>query len=179
MKTDKRTRQFQLTLFAVLLLSLCIDCSMRQKAEKPTALNRNDGVSTSDPLSVHDRAIVIDMHADTTQRLLDEKVNLSERLADGHFDTVRAKEGRLDAQFFSIWVEPQLFGGNGPRAIKRADDQIATIRALVKAHPESWQLATSAADIRRTASEGKLAALMGLEGGYAIDERVENVDRYF
>ena len=103
----------------------------------------------NDPRTVHQRAIAIDMHADTVQRMLDEGVDLSEQLNDGHFDSVRAKEGGLDAQFFSIWVEPQLFGGGGPRAIKRADDQIDAIRELAERHPETWQLATSAGDIRR------------------------------
>jgi membrane dipeptidase len=89
------------------------------------------------------------------------------------------KEGGLDAQFFSIWVEPQLYGGGGAGAIKRADEQIDAVRALALKHPETWGLAASAADIRRIAGEGKLAALMGLEGGYAIDERLEMVERYY
>ena len=133
----------------------------------------------NDPRTVHQRAIAIDMHADTVQRMLDEGVDLSQQLNDGHFDSVRAKAGGLDAQFFSIWVEPQLFGGGGPRAIKRADDQIDAIRELAERHPETWQLATSADDIRRIVGEGKLAALLGLEGGYAIDEKLENVERYY
>ncbi|HKG48160.1 MAG TPA: dipeptidase [Pyrinomonadaceae bacterium] len=135
--------------------------------------------SAADPLSIHQKAIAIDMHVDTAQRLLDEHVDIQQQLADGHFDAVRAKAGGLDAQFFSIWVEPQLFGGGGSRAMKRADDQIAAVRALAEQHPETWMLATSAADIRRAASEGKIAALMGLEGGYAIDDRLENVQRYY
>ena len=93
------------------------------------------------------------MHADTAQRLLDEDVDLHQRLADGHFDAVRAREGGLDAQFFSIWVEPQLFGGGGAGAMKRADDQIAAVRDLAEKHPETWELATTAADIRRIAAE--------------------------
>src|SRR6185437_15027003 len=133
--------------------------------------NQNTSPSeTSDPLSIHQRAIAIDMHVDTAQRLLDEHVDIQQQLSDGHFDAVRAKAGDLDAQFFSIWVEPQLFGGGGAKAMKRADDQIAAVRALAEQHPETWVFATSAADIRRAASEGKIAALMGLEGGYAIDE---------
>lgn len=119
------------------------------------------------------------MHADTAQRLLDEHVDLTQLLPDGHFDSVRAREGGLDAQFFSIWVEPELFGGGGSSAIKRADDQITAVRALAERHPDMWQLATISGDIPRIAAEGKLAALIGLEGGYAIDERVENVERYY
>jgi membrane dipeptidase len=151
---------------------------MTQKTENVTTPNHSE-VQQNDPVSIHRRAIAIDMHADTTQRLVDEKVDLMKRLPDGHFDSVRAREGGLDAQFFSIWVEPQLFGGGGAGAMKRADDQIAAVHALIKDHPETWQLATTATDIRRIVSEGKLAALTGLEGGYAIDERLENVERYF
>lgn len=132
-----------------------------------------------DPAEIHRRAIAIDLHADTTQRMLDERVDLAERLPDGHLDSVRAKEGGLDAQFFSIWVEPELYGAGGPVAIKRADAQIAAVRELTEKHPETWAMAVSAADVRRIAAEGKLAALLGLEGGYAIDDRIENVERYY
>jgi len=133
----------------------------------------------NNPVEIHRRAIAIDMHADTAQRLLDENVDLEKQLSDGHFDAVRARAGGLDAQFFSVWVEPQLFGVGGYRAVKRADEQISAVRALAQNHPDTWILATSAADIRRAAKEGKIAALLGLEGGYAIDEHLENVERYY
>lgn len=143
-------------------------------APAPSAPTAND-----DPLAIHQRAIAIDMHADTTQRLLDENADLAQRLRDGHFDSVRAREGGLDAQFFSIWVEPELFGGGGRNAMKRADDQIAAVHELAEKHPEIWQFATTASDIRRIVAAGQLAALAGLEGGYAIDEKLENVERYY
>ena len=140
-------------------------------SETPAAAN--------DPLAIHRRAFVVDMHADTTQRLVDEDVDLQTRLSDGHLDAVRANEGGLDAQFFSIWVEPDLFGGGGANAVKRADVQIQAVHDLTKRHPETWELATTAADVRRIATSGKIAALLGLEGGYAIDEKLENVERYY
>jgi membrane dipeptidase len=155
-----------------------IDCRMTHHTETPPLTTRVDNES-NDPVAIHRRAIAIDMHADTAQRMLDEDVDLSRRLPDGHFDSIRALEGGLDAQFFSIWVEPQLFGGGGQSAMKRADDQIAAVRALTQSHPEIWKFATTSADIRNIASEGKLAALTGLEGGYAIDEKIENVERYY
>src|ERR1051325_3572389 len=163
---------------ALLAFSLLSNnCRMMEKSETPTPPPASN--ATADPLSIHRRAISIDMHADTTQRLVDEGLDIESRLGDGHLDAVRMKEGGLDAQFFSIWVEPQLYGGGGAGAIKRADVQIAAVRSLAEKHPETWALATTAADIRRIAGEGKLAALMGLEGGYAIDERLENVERYY
>ncbi|HUQ33884.1 MAG TPA: dipeptidase [Pyrinomonadaceae bacterium] len=147
------------------------------QAPAPSA-NTTPG-NADDPLSIHRRAISIDMHADTTQRLVDERLDISRRLSDGQLDTIRMREGGLDAQFFSIWVEPQLYGGGGEKAIKRADDQINAVRELTEKHPDVWELATTAADVRRIVGQGKLAALMGLEGGYAIDERLEMVERYY
>jgi membrane dipeptidase len=133
----------------------------------------------ADPLEVHRRAILIDMHADTVQRVVDEGADINARLADGHLDAARAREGGLDAQFFSIWVEPEYFGAGGGAAVARADRQIAAVRALAAERPDIWQPAGSAADIRRIAGEGKIATLMGLEGGYAIDEKIEHVEKYF
>ena len=130
-------------------------------------------------MAIHRRAIVVDLHADSIQRTLDEGLDLGTRLPDGHFDTARAKDGGLDAQFFSIWVEPELFGGGGASAMDRADKQISAVQELVERHPETWERATTAADVRRAAGAGKLSALMALEGGYAIDERLENVERYY
>lgn len=157
---------------------------MEKKNESPIASTPSNNTANTnnnagDPLEVHRRAIAVDMHADVTQRMVDEKLDISRRLADGHFDGVRAKEGGLDAQFFSIWVEPELYGGGGAGAIKRADDQIAAVRSLAEKHPEAWEMATTAADIRRISGSGKLAALMGLEGCYALDEKLENVERYY
>jgi membrane dipeptidase len=165
-------------LVPILLSMFTSNCRMTENTEESPP-NIDQKSKQEDALAIHRRAIAIDMHADTTQRLVDENVDLQQRLPDGHLDSVRAKEGGLDAQFFSIWVEPQLFGGGGQTAMKRADVQIAAVRSLTESHPETWQFATTAADIRRIVSEGKIAALTGLEGGYAIDEKLENVDRYY
>ncbi|HEV7397560.1 MAG TPA: dipeptidase [Pyrinomonadaceae bacterium] len=152
---------------------------MTDKTSDKAAPSQTKTALSADPIEIHRRAIAIDLHADTTQRMLDEQVDLTQRLPDGHLDSVRAKEGGLDAQFFSIWVEPQLFGAGGPGAIKRADAQIKAVRELTEKNPDLWEMATSADDIRRIAGVGKLSALLGLEGGYAIDNRIENVERYY
>ena len=167
-----------------LSLLLALGCRHAQegklKTDEPAAPKQ---AATSpggdDPATIHRRAVAVDMHADTVQFIVDEGADINERLATTHLDAPRMREGGLDAQFFSIWVEPQFYGGGGERAVARADEQVAAVRALAERHPETWTLATTAADIRRAASEGKLAALMGLEGGYAIDGKLENVGRYY
>jgi membrane dipeptidase len=143
------------------------------------AQRANADADARDPLSIHRRAVAIDMHADTVQFMLDEGADINQRLTTTHLDAVRMREGGLDAQFFSIWVEPQYYGLKGERAVSRADEQIKAVRALAEKNPETWTLATTAEEVRRAASEGKLAALMGLEGGSAIDERLESVERYY
>jgi len=164
----------------IFLTSNCRNRSETNNRERKTMNNTSENMNAAnDPMAIHRRAIIVDMHADTTQRLVDENVDLEQSLSDGHLDVVRANAGGLDAQFFSIWVEPELFGGGGAQAMKRADMQIQAVHGLAEKHPETWELATTAADIRRIASAGKIAALMGMEGGYAIDERIENVGRYY
>ena len=129
-----------LLLFAVLLLSLVSNnCRMSEQTlntQSPTS-SGNTASNVNDPLSIHRRAIAIDMHADTTQRMVDEHLDINQRLSDGQLDAVRMREGGLDAQFFSIWVEPQLYGGGGESAIKRADDQINAVRSMVEKHADT------------------------------------------
>ena len=130
-------------------------------------------------LSVQRRAVAVDMHADTVQFVIDEGADISARVPTTHLDAVRMREGGLDAQFFSVWVEPEFYGLGGERAVARADAQVEAVRALAERRPDVWSFATTAADIRRAHDEGKLAALLGLEGGYAIDEKLERVEHYF
>src|SRR2546423_15624217 len=117
---------------------------------------------------LHDRAIVIDSHDDTTQRMLfDKTFDISARHKDGHIDVPRMREGGLDALFFSIWVPSDV---TGPPAAKRALDQIDAVREAVRTHPNDLVLATTAADVRKAAADHKIAALMGKEGGHMIDD---------
>src|SRR5258707_7573163 len=131
-----------LLLLTTTLVSLNSNCgkSVRPETRASKPMTTENTTAPNQPLAIHQRAIVVDMHADTTQRLVDENVDLAQRLPDGHFDAVRAKEGGLDAQFFSIWVEPELFGGGGERAVKRADVQIRAVRDLAAKHPETWEV---------------------------------------
>ena len=117
-------------------------------------------------LDLHRRFIVIDTHSDTTQRLLDEGMDLGKRQPDGHMDLPRMREGGLGAEFFSIWVEPKF----APNYLARALAQIDAVYANVERYPDQIEMATTAADIRRLHRAGKIAALMGLEGGHSIED---------
>lgn len=134
-----------------------------------------DGVSAR-AKQLHDRAIVIDSHADTTQRLFfDKTFDISVRQKNGSIDVPRMREGGLDALFFSIWVPSDV---TGPPAVKRAMDLIDAAREAVRLHPDQLMLATTAADVRRAAAERKIAALMGMEGGHMIDDDMRLLRNY-
>src|SRR5215510_7975528 len=116
---------------------------------------------------LHFSSIVVDTHDDTTQRFLDGKFDIAERHADGSIDLPRMREGGLNAIFFSIWITGDV---TGPTAVKRALQQIDAVRETVRTHPRDLVLATTAQDIREAAARGKIAALLGVEGGHMIDE---------
>jgi membrane dipeptidase len=117
--------------------------------------------------ALHTRAIVVDTHDDTTQRLLFEKTfDIATRNTDGNIDIPRMREGGLDALFFSIWVPSTV---TGPPAVRRALELIDAVREAVRTHPNDLVLATTASDIRRAVADHKIAALMGVEGGHMID----------
>jgi len=115
---------------------------------------------------LHFSSIVVDTHADTTQRFIDGDFDLGPRNATGSVDIPRMKEGGLDAIFFSIWVPSKI---TGPVAVKHALDQIAAVREQVRRHPQDLVLATTTAHIREARKENKIAVLMGVEGGHMIN----------
>jgi len=126
-----------------------------------------DEVVAARAQELHARAIVIDTHDDTTQRLLSEPAfDLGARNSTGSIDISRMRQGGLDALFFSIYMPGDV---TGPLAVKRALQQIDKVREAVRAHPQELMLATSVADIRRAVADRKIAALMGMEGGHMID----------
>jgi membrane dipeptidase len=125
---------------------------------------------------VHERAIVIDSHDDTTQRLLfDKTFDISKRQKNGNIDIPRMRDGGMDGLFFSIWVPADI---TGAPAVKTAEALIDSVHKAVKAHPNDLMLATTAADVRRAASEHKIAALMGMEGGHMINDDLGQLRKY-
>jgi len=124
---------------------------------------------------LHRQAIVIDTHIDTPQRLLDEDFDMGPRDADGHIDIPRMREGGLDAAFFSIWVDPRKYQSG---ASTRALELIATVYEQVERHPRDLVLARTAADVRRAHRQGKIALLMGVEGGHAIEDSLRVLRSY-
>ena len=116
--------------------------------------------------AVHNSAIIIDTHADTPGRFVDENFDLSQDAGTGYMDFSKIKAGNLGAEFFSIWVEPK---GNKGGETKRALDMIDSVWQQAERHPDKMRMAFSTDDIRIAHREKKFAALLGVEGGHAIE----------
>jgi membrane dipeptidase len=124
-----------------------------------------DGISER-AKELHFSAIVVDTHDDTTQRMLEERFDLADRHADGSIDIPRMKAGGLNAIFFSIWISGKI---TGPEAVKRAEAQIGAVHEQVRRNPKNLVLATTAREVRAAKRDGKIAVLMGVEGGHMIN----------
>jgi membrane dipeptidase len=114
---------------------------------------------------LHFSSLVLDTHDDTTERFFTQDFDLGRRNPGGHVDIPRMREGGMNAIFFSIWIDGRTLG---PPAVQKALDQIATVRGNVDKFSKDMAFARTAADIRRAHAQGKIAALMGVEGGHMI-----------
>ncbi len=116
---------------------------------------------------IHDSAIVVDTHADTPQRFLDEGFDIgsTDPKDIGHISLDKVRDGNLNAEFFSIWVEPSFKG----QYAKRAFDLIDSVYEQQSRHSDRMMMAFSVEDIERARQQHRLAALMGIEGGHAIE----------
>jgi membrane dipeptidase len=124
---------------------------------------------------LHFSSIVVDTHDDTTQLMLDPKFDLGARQPKGSIDIPRMREGGLGAIFFSIWIPSKV---TGPTAVQKALQQIDAVREQVRKHPKDLVLATSAEQIRQAHKNGKIAALMGVEGGHMINSDLGVLRKY-
>ncbi len=127
---------------------------------------------------IHDSALVIDTHADTPQRFLDEGFDIGSTDPNdiGHISLDKARRGNLGAEFFSIWVEPETNQGHYAR---HTFDLIDSVYEQAAHHPDRMMMAFSTADIERAHREHKLAALMGIEGGHSIEADMHLLRDYY
>ena len=121
--------------------------------------------------AIHNSAIIVDTHADTTQRFLDENFDIgnSDPNDVGHISLQKVRAGNLAAEFFSIWVEPKTNQGH---FAQHTLDLIDSVYEQAARHPDRMMMAFSVADIERAHKEKKLAALMGIEGGHSIENDI-------
>jgi membrane dipeptidase len=164
----------------ILLLAAALPCAAQTNSQNNSQTDTKTPVTHSSahlsPQAVHDSAIVIDTHADTTQRFVDENYDLDDPLKGGNLNFESAKKGNLGAEFFSIWVEPTLYPNT---ASHRTLELIDAVYQQAAKHPDKMRMAFSPADIEAAHREHKLAALMGIEGGHSIENSLGLLRDYY
>src|ERR1700733_3678591 len=134
-------------------------------------------VTDAEVQRIHHGMLLIDTHNDITSRTV-EGYDIGKNKNDGHTNVTSLKEGGVGAQFFAVYVDSAYVNGN--RSAHRTLEMIDTIRhGIVERYPNDFTLATTADDIERIHKQGKIAALMGIEGGHAIEDNLGLLRDYF
>ncbi|MEO8033659.1 MAG: dipeptidase, partial [Acidobacteriota bacterium] len=126
--------------------------------------------STSDSPAVHRRAIIIDGHCDTPYRLLRHNVHLDEHDPEAQADLRSLRASGITASFFAAYVPP-FYAGRG--AAQFADRLIRLIHEEAARHPDDLVSCSDAAGIRAAKRDGKIALMIGIEGGHAIEDSLD------
>lgn len=138
-------------------------------------------------LKIHNKAIIVDGHNDITSPMYDEDFSLTTNSLgkfhlDGdpfHTDFSRIKNGNITGLFFSIYVS-RTFAEKDPKgSMRRAMDLIDTVYRETEKNPDKMMIATSTKDIREAKKKGKIAALMGIEGGHAIEDSLYSLRNFY
>jgi membrane dipeptidase len=143
-----------------------------------TVVGQTGPAVSAEARRIQDSAIVIDTHADTPGRFTDENFDPANDAGKGHWDFAKAHAANLGAEFFSVWVSPGRYKDHYAR---RAFDMIDSVYETARKHPDQMVMAYSAADIERarTGPHKRIAALMGLEGGHAIENDIRLLRDYY
>ena len=129
-------------------------------------------------LKLQRSSVVVDTHNDILSFMYDEDYDVGESSAGKyHTDLARMKEGGLTAEFFSVYVDRSYAEKGG--AARRALDLIDRVYRAAERHPAELMLAYSTDDIRRAKKQGRIAALMGIEGGHAIEDSLEALRDFY
>ena len=128
-------------------------------------------------MRLHRRAIVVDTHEDVPEQLQKEWVDLAARGKTGHVDIPRWREGGVTAPFLAAYVSADYAKSGG--SAKKALEFIDLIHRLAEAHPKDLVFADSVAGIRRAKRDGRIAVLIGIEGGHAIEDSLGALSSFY
>lgn len=121
-----------------------------------------------DAEKIHQGLLIVDTHNDVTSHTL-KGYDIGSAGSKFHTDIARLKQGNVGAVFFAVYVAASYAKSN--RAAHRTLEMIDTVRRdIVEKHPDAFQLVTRADDVAAARKNGKIAALMGIEGGHAIED---------
>jgi membrane dipeptidase len=163
--------RIHLTLTLLLFAFPALVCA-QTSAKTPTKMTPKTQIAAQ----VHRTALVIDTHADTPQRFVDEHFDLADPLGGGNLNLAAIHKGNLGAEFFSIWVEPTRYKG---QYAHRTLELIDAVKQQAIKHPKELIFVATPGGIELAHRERKLAVLMGIEGGHSIENSIPLLRQYY
>src|SRR4051812_824808 len=165
----------------------CIVCCVaayvvRAEDAKPQP-DRTEIKLTGAAIKLHKSALMIDGHNDMPWEIRTkgsssfDKLDISKPQSKLQTDIPRLRQGGVGAQFWSVWV-PVETGYRG-EALSTTLEQIDLVKRMIARYPETFELALSTNDIERIHKEGKIASLIGVEGGYSIEESLKTLEKLY
>jgi len=134
-------------------------------------------ITDAEVMRVHRSTLLIDTHNDVPWRVVDG-FDIGTKVRSGHTDIARMKEGGVGAQFFAVYIPGEFVEGN--RSASQTLKVIDAVRHdIIERYPNDFMFATSAKDIEEAHKNGKIAALMGIEGGHAMEDSLRLLRDYY
>jgi membrane dipeptidase len=130
-------------------------------------------------MRLHKSAIVVDTHEDVPEELENRWKDLGVRNTTGHIDIPRWKEGGVTAPFLAAYVSADYATAKSGGSAKKALEGIDLIHRIVEKHPEDLVFTDSVAGIRQAKKDGKIAILIGIEGGHAIEDSLGALSSFY
>jgi membrane dipeptidase len=127
---------------------------------------------------VHKDAVVADLHCDTISRFMAGE-DLRQDLPKGNIDIPKLKRGAVDLQVFACYVAPPADDLEKAGAARKAFDEIEAVYRLVGQNPDDLEIVRTYEDAARLRNSGKTAVLIGIEGGYAIEDDLDLLRAFY
>jgi membrane dipeptidase len=162
----------------VTLATVCGVYSTARAEDEPVSV-----VVTDQARALHARSLVIDGHNDMPWEIRKQsgsnfsKLDISQPQKTLQTDIPRLRAGGVGAQFWSVWVPVDL--GYKGEALATTLEQIELVKQMINRYPDTFELAVSTDDIERIHKEGKIASLIGVEGGHCIQESLNALRKLY
>ena len=169
-----------MTRFGTLLLSLLLfDFSFGCGTSVPEAV---EAQAQDDARRLHGEVPLIDGHNDLPGQYREDvnrqisELDIAKSQAQIHTDIARLREGGVGAQFWSVYVPASLEGAD---AVRATVEQIDVVYELARRYPDTFEMAFTADDVERVFASGKIASMIGMEGGHSIDSSLATLRMFY
>lgn len=157
-------------------LSMCLSVMQTSSTAEPVRIS-------DEARKVHESGMLFDGHNDLPWQIRKlaggsfDKLDISQPQSELHTDIPRLKKSGLKAQFWSVYVSGDTIDTND--SLLRTLEQIDLVHKMIKRYPETFELAATADDIERIAKSGKIASMLGVEGGHSIEGSLQMLKKFY